>query len=71
LKSGKFKRVYTETTGYDYARTLAMWNANLEANASKFPPSVVRKYRYYFNFCEVGFGSELLTLSRVVFQKID
>lgn len=63
--------MYSECEGHAYARTLALWNANLEANASKFPPSVVRKYRYYFNFCEVGFGSELLHLSRVVFQKID
>jgi len=70
LESGKFHMLYSESTGHDYARTLAEWNANLERVAARFPPSVVRKYRYYFAFCQAGFHTELLTLTRVVFEKI-
>merc|ERR1711907_403360 len=69
LQSGKFKRIYSETATHDYAKTLKCWRDNLEANASKFPPRMVKKYRYYLAFCEAGFENELLHLTRVVFEK--
>ena len=71
LQSGKFERVYSECAAHDYERTLRCWRMNLEANAGKFPPKMVRKYRYYLAFCEAGFATELLHLSRVVFRKKD
>lgn len=45
FNSGKFTRVFSETTGHDYARTLEAWNKNLESKSIQFPPSMVRKYR--------------------------
>jgi cyclopropane fatty-acyl-phospholipid synthase-like methyltransferase len=69
LRSGKFRRVFTETASHDYARTLALWRENLETVRSTVPPRTYRKYQYYLSFCEAGFRAELLHLSRVVFEK--
>ncbi|ETV91310.1 hypothetical protein H310_14130 [Aphanomyces invadans] len=65
----KFKRVFTETRSHDYADTLKLWADNLDAARHTLPPTVYRKYKYYLNWCEVGFRIEKLHLSRVVFEK--
>ncbi|KDO33400.1 hypothetical protein SPRG_02207 [Saprolegnia parasitica CBS 223.65] len=65
----KFKRVFTETRSHDYAETLRLWAENLDAYRHALPPTVYRKYKYYLNWCEVGFSIEKLHLSRVVFEK--
>ncbi|KAH9113237.1 hypothetical protein AeMF1_012510 [Aphanomyces euteiches] len=65
----KFKRVFTETRSHDYADTLKLWAENLDAYRHALPPTVYRKYKYYLNWCEVGFRIEKLHLSRVVFEK--
>ncbi|ETV78934.1 hypothetical protein H257_07724 [Aphanomyces astaci] len=65
----KFKRVFTETRSHDYADTLMLWAAKLDAARHTLPPTVYRKYKYYLNWCEVGFRIEKLHLSRVVFEK--
>ena len=69
-KTRRFKKVYMETTSHDYGRTLGAWSRNLEVHQQHFPAEVIRKYQYYLQFCEVGFASELLHLSRIVFEKL-
>jgi cyclopropane-fatty-acyl-phospholipid synthase len=80
LKSGKFRKIYSEECGMDYARTLLMWGANLEravtpdkanggAPALKISRRTLLKYRYYLAWCRAGFSNELLDLARIVFEK--
>lgn len=80
LKSGKFRKIYSEECGMDYARTLKMWGENLEravqpdkvtgAPASlAIPVRTLLKYRYYLAWCRAGFNNELLDLARIVFEK--
>jgi cyclopropane-fatty-acyl-phospholipid synthase len=69
LNSGEFTRVFTETTSHDYARTLYHWREKLEQAAIRFHPEIVRKYRYYLAYCQAGFHTEMLHVSRVVFEK--
>jgi predicted NAD/FAD-binding protein/cyclopropane fatty-acyl-phospholipid synthase-like methyltransferase/DUF1365 family protein len=80
LKNGRFRKVYSEECGMDYARTLLMWGANLErsvqpnmanggAPALKIPRRTLLKYRYYLAWCRAGFSNELLDLARIVFEK--
>ena len=70
VNSGKFKRVYSETTGHHYAITLALWARSLMDHSEKFPPAVINKYLYYLCWCRAAFDAELLQLSRIVFQKV-
>jgi predicted NAD/FAD-binding protein/cyclopropane fatty-acyl-phospholipid synthase-like methyltransferase/DUF1365 family protein len=69
-RSGKFRRVCSETASYDYARTLAHWAENLERHRAEIDAHTFRKYQYYLAFCEAGFRTELLHLTRVVFEKL-
>ncbi len=49
LKSGKFKRVYSETTGHDYAKTLRQWRLRLDGPSEDgfvIPDHIQRKYRF-------------------------
>ena len=69
-RSGKFRRVRSETASHDYARTLASWAENLERHRAEIDAHTFRKYQYYLAFCEAGFRTELLHLTRVVFEKL-
>ena len=71
LESKKFKRLYSETTGHHYARTLDLWSQSLMKNQHHFPEKVINKYIYYLCWCRAAFDAELLQLSRIVFQKIN
>jgi cyclopropane-fatty-acyl-phospholipid synthase len=48
IKNGNFKRVYSETTGHDYAQTLREWRLRLDGPSKDgfvIPDKIQRKYR--------------------------
>ena len=59
----------SEMNGQAYAQTLRAWRHNLDQQAHLFDERMVRKFRYYFAWCQAGFEAGLLHLSRVVFTK--
>ncbi len=63
-----------EDIGHNYARTLHGWQERFRANASEvralgFDESFIRKWIYYFSYCEAGFRSRLLGNLQVVLCK--
>ena len=63
-----------EDIGHNYARTLHAWQERFRANASEvralgFDESFIRKWIYYFSYCEAGFRSRLLGNLQVVLCK--
>jgi cyclopropane-fatty-acyl-phospholipid synthase len=63
--SSRLEIVSLETFGSHYARTLDQWRQNLLAryddiHALGFDREVVRKFEYYFAYCQAGFTVELL-----------
>ena len=64
-KSSKFVVAETENIGYHYARTLKEWRDNFLANKKNllnlgYDDVFIRKWDYYFSYCEAGFGAEYL-----------
>jgi cyclopropane-fatty-acyl-phospholipid synthase len=54
-----------EDIGHHYARTLSEWRRAFNANADRvlelgFETSFLRKWNYYFSYCEAGFRSRML-----------
>jgi cyclopropane-fatty-acyl-phospholipid synthase len=51
---------HLESFGEDYATTLAQWRRNLEARTAEarrlgYEEGFLRRWRYYFSYCEAGF----------------
>jgi cyclopropane-fatty-acyl-phospholipid synthase len=70
-KKSKFAVLETENIGYHYARTLKEWRVNFLANKQQlldlgFDEVFIRKWVYYFSYCEAGFGTEYLGDYQVV-----
>lgn len=68
--AGQYKLVYSESDTQAYTLTLQIWRDQLEKRSAGFPAPLIAKFRYYLAFCEVGFQTELLQLSRVVYEKV-
>jgi len=61
----EFKVEQMENIGFHYARTLREWRINFMMNRHKllnlgFDESFIRKWEYYFCYCEAGFGMQYL-----------
>jgi cyclopropane-fatty-acyl-phospholipid synthase len=59
-ESGGFEIRHEESLADDYARTLRDWRVRLEASWARarelgYEESFLRKWRYYFCYCEAGF----------------
>ncbi len=60
--------------GKDYARTLATWCKRLKANTNAlrdlgYNESFIRKWEYYFKYCEAGFDARYLSVVQLTFTR--
>lgn len=62
--------------GLSYARTLELWRQKFEANSEKikllssdFDEHFIRKWIYYFAYCESGFRTRTLGDFQIVFSR--
>lgn len=56
---------YSDDIGYDYARTLREWRYNFMKNKQAilslgYDEVFIKKWEYYFCYCEAGFEMEYL-----------
>lgn len=57
-----------------YVRTLALWRTNFNANVEKvrrlrFSEHFVRKWNYYFSYCEAAFKMRNINVAQAVFTR--
>jgi len=63
-----------QNIGMHYVPTLAQWRRNFVANAPKlrelgFDDVFLRKWEYYFHYCEIGFALRVLGDLQIVYSK--
>jgi len=64
----------TEDLTLDYAKTLKAWSGNFTANyknilAQGFDDFFIRKWIYYFSYCEAGFRERYIGSTQLVLTK--
>jgi cyclopropane-fatty-acyl-phospholipid synthase len=64
-KSSSLQIEHLDNIGIHYAQTLRLWRDNFIANREKilklgFPESFIRRWLYYFAYCEAGFETKVL-----------
>jgi len=74
FNASKLRLVSVDRIGAHYARTLALWHEALnqkteELHALGCTPAFIRKWRYYFSYCEAGFISKFIDVVQVVLTK--
>lgn len=62
--------------GLDYARTVAIWRQALLARPQQilqlgYDETFLRKWDYYFAYCQAGFAAQIIDLAQLVLQKPD
>ena len=65
---------HVQNIGPHYVPTLAQWRRNFMANQEKlkklgFDDAFIRKWEYYFHYCEVGFKLRVLGDLQIVYSK--
>jgi len=65
---------HLENLGPHYARTLALWRENLESRVDEalalgFDAAFIRKFRYYFAYCEAAFSARYLGVHQLVLSR--
>lgn len=60
--------------GHSYATTLAQWRERFNANLDKvqqmgFDESFIRKWNYYFSYCEAAFGMRNINVVQMVYSR--
>jgi cyclopropane-fatty-acyl-phospholipid synthase len=60
--------------GFHYARTLRLWKDRLLLERDKvlalgFPESFLRRWEYYFSYCEAGFATRTLGVQHLVLMR--
>ena len=60
--------------GYDYAKTLGIWQRKFNQASSDmerlgFDESFLRKWNYYFSYCIAGFNNQMINVSHITFQR--
>lgn len=63
-----------ENYGLDYARTLANWRQTLLEKRQQilelgYDENFLRKWDYYFAYCQAGFATRIIDLAQLVLQK--
>lgn len=63
-----------EQYGADYARTLAIWRKTLldkrqQIQGLGYDESFLRKWDYYFAYCQAGFATRIIDLAQLVLEK--
>jgi len=73
-KTSDFTLVDLKDLGLDYARTLKLWydefNKNIkEIEALGYDDRFIRKWRYYFNYCEAAFEMRNINVMQMVYSR--
>lgn len=60
--------------GFDYAKTLDLWRQNLLAKRQEllglgYDDRFLRKWEYYFAYCQAGFAAQIIDLTQFVLNK--
>lgn len=60
--------------GGDYAKTLAIWRANLQKKAMVaidmgFSSQLLRKWEYYFSYCEAAFAMKNIYVMQLIYRR--
>jgi cyclopropane-fatty-acyl-phospholipid synthase len=63
-----------ENYGLDYARTLDLWRQTLLAQRQRifglgYDERFLRKWEYYFAYCQAGFASRIIDLAHLELDK--
>lgn len=74
MKHTRFFIDDVENFGMDYARTLWEWKKGFHANRNAvlemgFDQNIVRKWEYYFSYCEAGFLCKILNTYQIVLKR--
>lgn len=73
-RTGDLTLVDLKDMGLDYARTLNLWNEAFLKNISQvkglgFDDTFIRKWRYYFNYCEAAFAMRNINVMQMVYSR--
>lgn len=73
-QTGDLTLVHLSEMGLHYARTLEQWHKNFEHNARNIlqlgnNESFIRKWRYYFNYCQAGFAMRHINVMQMVYVR--
>lgn len=76
MASGNLNLLDYEDMAPHYARTLRIWRENFESRldeirAMGFDEDFIRKWRYYFCYCEAAFGTRHITVAQAVYSRPD
>ena len=63
-----------EQHGHDYAETLDRWRQTLLARRQEildlgYDDAFLRKWEYYFAYCQAGFSANIIDLAQIVLTK--
>jgi len=72
--TGEFTLVDLKDMGLDYARTLAAWRQQFNSKAASiralgFDESFLRKWNYYFSYCEAAFAMRNIHVMQLVYVR--
>ncbi|MDO7743374.1 MAG: class I SAM-dependent methyltransferase, partial [Pedobacter sp.] len=73
-RTGDLTMVDLKDLGLDYARTLHLWNTAFLTNIAQvkdlgFDDTFIRKWRYYFNYCEAAFAMRNINVMQMVYSR--
>jgi len=73
-KTSDLTLVDLEDMGLDYARTLNLWCEEFNKNNSAvkslgFDDAFIRKWQYYFNYCEAAFAMRNINVMQMVYTR--
>jgi len=73
-RTGDLTMVDLKDLGLDYARTLHLWNEAFLKNIAQvkdlgFDDTFIRKWRYYFNYCEAAFAMRNINVMQMVYSR--
>ncbi|MDP8246293.1 MAG: DUF1365 family protein [Candidatus Hinthialibacter antarcticus] len=74
MKNSRFFIDHVENIGMDYARTLREWKQTFLSKKKNvadmgFDDEFIRKWEYYFSYCEAGFLTRILNTYQIVFKR--
>ena len=72
--SSNLKLDQVENIGVHYAKTLQIWRSKFNENKKSilnlgFDEMFIRKWNYYFSYCEAGFSSEFINDLHIIIKK--
>jgi cyclopropane-fatty-acyl-phospholipid synthase len=75
-RTGQLNLLDWEDLGPHYAKTLRMWAEKFEevreeVRALGFDERFLRKWRYYFRYCEAGFGTRHISVAQAIYTRPD